>query len=197
MTINKTKDERKAEIIDAAVIEFAEKGFEKASMESIAKRANLSKGGVYHHFKSKDEILLSAIKKVAEPARLILDQIVDVGSSTAKLKAYITGYLKYWSKHSKELIFTYASISKSLLNSQFFEPFEDYASETIDALEKIYRDGIENQEFKHHDCKGRALALCVALDGVTMYLHSSKKLRFSEIIENFIQVFVYELRKES
>lgn len=197
MTTNKPKKERIAEIIDSAVIEFAEKGFENASMESIARRAELSKGGVYHHFKSKDEILLSANQKVAEPAKLILNEICDIKSPSEKLKSYITRYLNYWSKHSKELVFTYLSISKSLSSPQFFKPFEEYASETINALEIIFREGVQKQEFKPHDSKGRALALCVALDGVTMYLNTSKSLKLNDIIKSFLQVFVQDLHMEN
>jgi AcrR family transcriptional regulator len=197
MTVNKPKDERIAEIIDAAVIEFAEKGFEYASMESIARRAKLSKGGVYHHFQSKDEILLLANKKVSEPARLILDEIRDTRSPSEKLRTYITRYLNYWSTHSKELVFNYLSISKSLANPQFFAPFEEYASGTINALETIYRDGVKNNEFRQHDSKARSLALCVALDGVTMYLNTSKRLKLEDIINNFLQVFVKDLLKEN
>lgn len=196
MTINKPKDERFAEIIDAAVIEFAEKGYEKTSMQSIAGRANLSKGGVYHHFKSKDEILLFANQKVTEPARNLLKEIADIDSPAERLKAYITRYLNYWVEHSKELIFTYLSISKSLSNPLFFGPFEEYALEIMNGLAAIYREGVSKGEFRQHDCHGRSIALCAGLDGVTMYLSTSKSLTFDHIIKNFKQVFVIDLLEE-
>ncbi len=195
MTMNKPKDVRIAEIIDAAVVEFAENGFERTSMESIARRANLSKGGVYHHFKSKDEILLAANAKVAEPARYILNEIADIKSPAEKLKTYISRYLTYWAKHSKELVFTYLTISKSLTHPRLFKPFEDYGAHTMAALENIYQEGIRQGQLRQHDCKGRSLALCVALDGVTMYLNTSKRLKFADIIKHFLQVFVQDLRK--
>lgn len=44
-------------IIEAASILFMQKGFEKTSMMDIAKEAGISKGAIYHHFKSKDEII--------------------------------------------------------------------------------------------------------------------------------------------
>ena len=45
-------------IIEAAINEFVEKDYENTSMESIAMRAGLTKGGLYYHFKSKDDIKL-------------------------------------------------------------------------------------------------------------------------------------------
>ena len=36
---------------------FLQKGFDKTSMMDIATAAGISKGAIYHHFKSKDEII--------------------------------------------------------------------------------------------------------------------------------------------
>ena len=197
MTVNRPRDVRMMEIIDAAIVEFAEKGFEKTSMDSIARRANLSKGGVYHHFKSKDDILLAANAKVTEPARYILNEIESIESPAEKLRIYIERYLTYWTKHSKALIFTYLSLSKSLADPRFFGPYDDYGASTMTALEKIYREGITQKEFRQHDSRSRALALITALDGVTMYLNTSKRLKFSTIKNHFLQVFVRDLLEET
>jgi hypothetical protein len=42
---------------------FLEKGFDKTGMQDIAKTAGISKGAIYHHFKSKDEIIRSVMEK--------------------------------------------------------------------------------------------------------------------------------------
>ena len=196
MTVNRPKDVRKAEIIDAAMVEFAEKSFEKTSMDSIARRADLSKGGVYHHFKSKDDILLAANARVTESARYILNEIQSIESPAEKLKTYIKRYLTYWTKHSNALVFTYLSLSKSMADPRFFGPYDDYGAGTMKALEKIYREGITKKEFRQHDANSRALALITALDGVTMYLNTSKRLTVSAIKKHFLQVFVQDLLKE-
>lgn len=57
-------------IIPCATQEFLEKGFEKATIRSIAARANMSASGLYRHFESKDA-LFNAI--VEEPARIFMD----------------------------------------------------------------------------------------------------------------------------
>ena len=50
MAKNEPKEVRVNEIIQAAIEEFIEKGYDGASMDQIAKRAGVSKGGVYYHF---------------------------------------------------------------------------------------------------------------------------------------------------
>ncbi len=53
-------------IIQAARKQFAKKGYALASMDEIAKSANVSKGGLYHHFPSKEELFLSLCGKNEE-----------------------------------------------------------------------------------------------------------------------------------
>ena len=49
-------------ILSAAVEEFGKKSYEAASMNSICEGSNLSKGLVYHNFKSKDGLYLECVK---------------------------------------------------------------------------------------------------------------------------------------
>ena len=50
-------DETKREILRAAEQLFCQKGYEAASMQEIVRAAGVSKGGIYHHFASKEEIM--------------------------------------------------------------------------------------------------------------------------------------------
>lgn len=50
-------------IIDAAFDVFGEMGYEKATIAQIIQRAGSSKGGFYHHFKSKEDVLEAITKR--------------------------------------------------------------------------------------------------------------------------------------
>lgn len=52
---------KKTQIIEVALELFMEKGYEKTKITDIMRKVNLSKGGMYHHFSSKEEILESVI----------------------------------------------------------------------------------------------------------------------------------------
>lgn len=43
-------------ILNVALKEFLMKGYENSSINSICQKAGISKGGIYHHFKNKDEL---------------------------------------------------------------------------------------------------------------------------------------------
>ena len=50
------KEEVKSRIIEAAKAEFYDKGYEKASMRTIAKRAEMTVGNIYRYFENKEAV---------------------------------------------------------------------------------------------------------------------------------------------
>ena len=68
--------ESKELIISSAEKLFFEKGFDKVSMRDISEEAKLSKGAIYHHYKSKDEIIKEIINKYVELQRSILVDLI-------------------------------------------------------------------------------------------------------------------------
>jgi AcrR family transcriptional regulator len=58
---------RPEEILEAALAEFTERGFDAARMEDIGKRAGLSKAGVYLYFPSKTALLEALIEARVAP----------------------------------------------------------------------------------------------------------------------------------
>ncbi|MBS3651641.1 TetR/AcrR family transcriptional regulator [Pseudaminobacter sp. 19-2017] len=59
----------KKRILDAAVAEFAEKGFSGARVESIAKTANANMRLLYHYFHDKEQLYIAVIEEVYRDVR--------------------------------------------------------------------------------------------------------------------------------
>jgi AcrR family transcriptional regulator len=58
------------ELLKAAAQVFADKGFQAASVDEIAERAGFSKGAVYWHFESKDDLFFALLEeRVDRPLR--------------------------------------------------------------------------------------------------------------------------------
>ena len=58
---------RPAEIVEAAYVVFAEKGFAAAKLDDIAARAGISKGALYLYFVTKQEIFEAVVKQAVAP----------------------------------------------------------------------------------------------------------------------------------
>lgn len=54
------------QILDAALAEFSRRGYTAARMEDIAQAAQLSKGGLYAHFPSKEALLQTLLERLLE-----------------------------------------------------------------------------------------------------------------------------------
>ncbi len=57
---------RRAAIIDAAQAPFDKKGYEQTSLDELLQVVGLSKGGFYHHFPSKEQLLRAVCEKNAK-----------------------------------------------------------------------------------------------------------------------------------
>lgn len=64
-------------IVDAAYESFWRSGFRRASVDSIAARAGLTKRTVYAYFRSKDDLLAAVLQRYEELAELRLKHIGD------------------------------------------------------------------------------------------------------------------------
>lgn len=61
------KADRPAEIVQAALAVFAEKGFAAARLDEIASRAGVSKGALYLYFATKEELFRAVIEQAIAP----------------------------------------------------------------------------------------------------------------------------------
>ncbi len=57
------QETRRAQILDAAIRCFADKGYFGTTVDDIAALTGLSKGAIYHHFHSKRDILLAVFEE--------------------------------------------------------------------------------------------------------------------------------------
>ncbi len=67
------REERRHQILEAALHVFAEDSYHGSSIAAVAKRAKVSKGLIYNYFKSKEEILLTLITDLFDEAMKLMD----------------------------------------------------------------------------------------------------------------------------
>jgi len=99
-------------ILAAAEIEFATHGFASARTESIAARANVVKGLIFHYFKSKEGLYEAVLVRAYEPISEALDKSFDKNlSATDALLTFVERLLGAFSEHPlSPVIFVLESI---------------------------------------------------------------------------------------
>ena len=184
------KEKRVQDIIEAAIRVFLEKGYEGASMEAIAREAGISKGGLYHHFSSKDEILYYANEKLCEPIALFMQEALEAPDAVTGLKKYIRNYLEHWIAHQNELTFFFLTMTKSLASPDTWNAYEEYYNTINDFLSALFAKGIQAGQLKEHMIGDSTVPLLSALDGVLVYLIMNKNMDLEETIKHFENQFI-------
>ena len=74
-------------ILDVSTKLFFEKGYEQTSLQDIIDGlGGMTKGAVYHHFRSKEEILIKVVERMSEESDIAMARIRDDVSLTGKQK---------------------------------------------------------------------------------------------------------------
>jgi len=163
-------------------------------MESIARRAGVSKGGLYHHFSSKDEILLLANQKLNEPVYRIMQDAAQNPSASKGLSSYIKNYLEYWLDHKREMVFYMLSYVKLLDDPSLGEMYASYTQTTIAFFQDLYQRGIDSGEFVPHSAYDSAISFMAAVDGIVMYLLMDTNLELEKIVSILQRRFIHGLQ---
>ncbi|MBO0960954.1 TetR/AcrR family transcriptional regulator [Neobacillus sp. MM2021_6] len=71
------KEKKKKEILSSALVCFAKKGFQVATIDDIVEHSGISKGSIYNYFKSKDEIYLALMTTETEETNELLTKDLD------------------------------------------------------------------------------------------------------------------------
>ncbi|MCL1940574.1 MAG: TetR/AcrR family transcriptional regulator [Synergistaceae bacterium] len=73
MRQERISDDKKSLLMDSAIKEFSERGFENASYNKIIERSGLSKGTVYYYFENKESLLKMVLNEIIEQFMSISD----------------------------------------------------------------------------------------------------------------------------
>ncbi|CAN5601227.1 TetR/AcrR family transcriptional regulator [soil metagenome] len=88
------RPEKQAAILDAATTVFLREGYERASVDTIAAVANVSKRTIYNHFSDKKELFLAAIDRSrtrSEIETAITESMFDVEDGPVEQRVIETG----------------------------------------------------------------------------------------------------------
>ncbi|MCO4781446.1 MAG: TetR family transcriptional regulator [Candidatus Cloacimonetes bacterium] len=167
----KDKQISKELLLSAALDEFCEKGFHKTKLEDIAKRANVSRGAIYWHFKDKSDFYVSLIKTSSEIVESkFLDIIQNSSSAGDGLRLGLTEYFRFL-KEDENFLKVKKLESRKFETSFDLPELEIHFKERViywqNALGEIIQKGIDNHEFrKDIDVEAVALQFICTVIGI-------------------------------
>jgi len=92
-------EKRREQLLKAARELFYKNGYRETTTEAIARRARLTKGAVYYHFKNKEELLYELIVNISRRRRERLRELVADNVSPIKALQVILADEDKWFQH--------------------------------------------------------------------------------------------------
>jgi AcrR family transcriptional regulator len=137
--------QRKEAILDAAIGLFSKKPYHMVGMDDIAKKANVAKGTLYYHFRSKEDLYVAMLQDGIE--RLLYKLKIDSkGDVLDDLKLFIER-LVYFFVEKKEFYEVLKREEGKILSRRLKNCYEKTCS-IRELLQSILRKGFNESIFK-------------------------------------------------
>jgi AcrR family transcriptional regulator len=141
---------RMPQILEAALEEFAERGYAGARMAAVALRAGIAKGLIYHYFPSKAALFQATIRACTQPIFEEAERRIAAQGSARELLAGLVGiaYARICEQPRERVLFkliiTEAEHFPEL--AQFYE--EEVLSRATAIVAAVLRAGVASGEFR-------------------------------------------------
>jgi AcrR family transcriptional regulator len=162
-----SSEERREQLIDAAVTEFAANGFHATSTTAIAKRAGISQPYVYALFPNKHELFLAANAEVVERIRgAFAEAARGLDSTEERLDAMGQAYIELL-ENREEIMFQHQA-NAAAGDPALREPVRREFMRLFDDVGRL--SGAGEEEVWHFMATGMLLNVIAALDLPEKYM---------------------------
>jgi AcrR family transcriptional regulator len=162
-------EERRTQIITAAIKVFAREGFANTRMADVSTEAGLSKGLLYWYFKSKEEIII-AIADVLFGAefRKLQDIKIEDQSARSCLEGFLDIFLEDLRGMMKVVPVVYEFYALAFRNHTVRKVMQEYLGRFVAIMEPIVWHGMDTGEFILGDARQVTIAIASALEGTLL-----------------------------
>lgn len=196
---NNVSEERKSQILDAAMETFSELGFHKARMSDIAETSGLSKGSLYWYFDSKDSIILNLLEKFFEPELKDLRALLtDSRSAEDRLEIYVDRVSTDMVTMLKWMPLVHDFIALAFRKEQVRKAISRYYKMHLEILLSLIQQGLDAGEFQADNAMEASIAIGSILEGtVLLWVYDPSHIDIKYHIKSNINLLLQGLRTKS
>ncbi|MEI6127164.1 MAG: TetR/AcrR family transcriptional regulator [Pseudomonadota bacterium] len=149
MKTSKIREKRKEQIFEAAVCCFIENGFDETKLETIAAKAHISKGGLFHYFKSKKDLFLELFQfRVNKYFEEMKTYIKDGDSPEKKLRILIQTAGNFLKQNEDFYKFCLEFLSMGVRDQEIRRVMTDFYKSSLETFHNIIVQGIQTEHFE-------------------------------------------------
>ena len=165
------KDERREQILSAALKVFARKGFAATKISDIVAKGGMSHGLVYHYFRSKEEIFFDLLKRAVETSIQSVTSLEELPMAPLEkvrmIAKYILGGIESYEDSAYYfLIVLHASVMEV---PKEMEELLGSSSISVQSLSRTMQEGQKTGEIRPGDPLGMTITFFAAIQGLAIY----------------------------
>jgi len=163
-------EERRQQILDAAISVFVKKGINGARMDDIVKVSGLSKGALYWYFDSKTALIQALLERIFEHDLHELMILIDAeGTATERLNKHMENSINLLIEMSSMAPLVFEFYGEAARNQDFKESVTQYLHLYREPISKIIQQGIDSGEFVSVDARTATITIGAMIEGT--FLH--------------------------
>lgn len=164
MARNKYPEETVRKILDTAERLFIEMGYDRTSLQEIIDETGLSKGAIYHHFASKEDIFYAVCDRIGRRNGEVLSRVRDDPSLNGleKLRAMFKASLQPERQAKMFCMMPYLMDNAKFLATELRSIFTEVVPCFV---EPIVRQGMADGSIRTEHPKELAEAMIILADG--------------------------------
>ena len=179
---------RRLDILKVAAHLFAERGYERTTLEMIADELGLSKPSLYYYVKSKEDILADIFQEIFQ--RILESAQRDISPNLepqVQLHRLIIAYVTHACAFPEgRVLFLYESYLLSVCNPELLALRDRYQRQIEDAISEGIRQGI----FRISDARLAMLAIVGALHAIPLWYFPDGPLSALEIGDYYARLLI-------
>lgn len=158
---------RKELIFETALQCFNESGYYSTSLDTIARRAGISKGGLYYHFRTKNELFIELFHyRVDKYFEQVRAYISDVRDPELRLEMFVAKASEILTRNQDFMRFFLEFMSIGARDEEIRRVMTDYYANSIANFSCIIQEGVATGKFMTADVREIARAVYFISMGV-------------------------------
>ena len=166
-TNNGNSVKRKEKILEAALLCFNEKGYHKTSIDDIALNGKISKGGIYYHFKSKEELFLKLFNfRLNRYTEQLKAYIQEESNPVKRIRILIQKWGLILKENEDFFKFCMEFSSMGAREKEIRKEMTSFYRSSVEIFRQIIEEGVATGEFENVDTERIARLIYFLSQGV-------------------------------
>jgi AcrR family transcriptional regulator len=189
------KDQTKDKIKQVAAKTFSKYGFQKTTVDEIARSAHKAKGSVYYYYTSKEELFKAVVEQEISVLKSGLTRvIVDSTDATSMIRNYLMNRMILM----KSAINYHETLKVDFLESYEFlsQIRDDFTRFEVEMMKAVLDRGVRENTFQIKDTLATSQVIILAIKAIEIPFYNHNRIaEYEHTIVELIDILVRGLGK--